>query len=539
MGSIYKKAVTRPLPAGAATKERRRRATAKELRQDPTTATVRETVASWTDRSGKQRTAVVVVGPDGTPRIRTEAATYTAKYRDADGVVREVATGCRDADAAKSKLAELMRTTERIRSGAISRTDAEVGKWQNVPLTEHVADYIAELRHRGLNADRVKTSESYLTSDCEGCGFRYLRDLNADALRKRLRSDAGMGAATYNWHSALWQAFGAWLSGWRMNGRRKSRTGDQRLGENPFEGFGKRDERSDRRRVARALTVDEMRRLLDQARRRPLDDALTIRRGKNTGQRTAKLSDSRRDELDRLGQERALIYKTLILTGLRKNELRTLTVGDLSHGDIPFLVLRSANEKSRKGSTVPLRSDLAAELRQWTAGRKPTEPVFNVPAGLIRILDRDLVAAGIPKIDDQGRRVHVHALRHSTGTHLSAAGVSPRTAQAVMRHSNVNLTMSTYTDQGLLDTSGAVELLPELPLTGSRTVAPTVAPATGKTCQNVSDSGNLGDLADPTEIGSEHEKTPQNTEVSRGFVVVVRAGLEPATPAFSVQCSTN
>src|SRR5690606_22479738 len=117
MGAIFKKTVTRPLPAGATTKERRRRATAKELRQDPATATVRETVASWTDRSGKRQTAVVVAGSDGSLRIRTEAATYTAKYRDVDGVVREVATGCRDAGAARTMLAELERTAERIRSG--------------------------------------------------------------------------------------------------------------------------------------------------------------------------------------------------------------------------------------------------------------------------------------------------------------------------------------------------------------------------------------------------------------------------------------
>ncbi len=118
-----------------------------------------------------------------------------------------------------------------------------------------------------------------------------------------------------------------------------------------------------------------MRRLLDQARRRPLDDALTIRRGPNKGQRTAKLSPERVAELERLGHERALIYKTLILTGLRKNELRTLTVGELSFGDVPFLVLRSANEKNGKGSTVPLRSDLAAELQQWTRDRSPSELV--------------------------------------------------------------------------------------------------------------------------------------------------------------------
>jgi len=558
MGTVYKKTVTRALPANATTKERRRRATARELRRDPTTATICETVATWTDRAGRRRTAVVVVGSDGSPRIRDEAATYTAKYRDADGIVQEVATGCRDADAARTKLAELMRTAERIQSGSLSRSDAEVGQWQSVPLSVHVADYIADLKARELNADRVKTSEAYLNNDCDGCGFKWLRDLNADALRKWLRSDSEMGAATYNWHSALWSAFGSWLCGVRLEGRRKSQTGDRRIASNPFAGFGKKNERDNRRRIARALTLDEMRRLLDQARRRPLDDALTIRRGKNAGQRTAKLSPERRAELERLGLERALIYKTLILTGLRKNELRTLAVGDLSFGDVPFLVLRSANEKNRKGSTVPLRSDLAAELQEWARGRSAGDLVFNLPAGLLRILDRDLVAAGIDKIDERKGRVHLHALRHSTGTALSMAGVSPRTAQAVMRHSNVNLTMNTYTDQRLLDTSAAVELLPELPLAGQvylkqnevdnrtdtgdgarRVVAPMVAPTTGKTCQTGSQSGKLGKVCGGDETGPENEKTPQNTEVSRGFSGVVRAGLEPATPAFSVQRHPN
>jgi site-specific recombinase XerD len=41
-------------------------------------------------------------------------------------------------------------------------------------------------------------------------------------------------------------------------------------------------------------------------------------------------------------------------------------------------------------------------------------------------------AAGIPKRDDRGRTVDVHALRHTFGTHLSKNGVAPRTAQAAM-----------------------------------------------------------------------------------------------------------
>lgn len=34
---------------------------------------------------------------------------------------------------------------------------------------------------------------------------------------------------------------------------------------------------------------------------------------------------------------------------------------------------------------------------------------------------RDLVAAGIPKVDESNKHLHLHAMRHSTGMHLSAA----------------------------------------------------------------------------------------------------------------------
>src|SRR5581483_8317889 len=89
---------------------------------------------------------------------------------------------------------------------------------------------------------------------------------------------------------------------------------------------------------------------------------------------------------------------------------------------------------------------------------------FYVPKGLLRILHLDLKAAGIPKRDERGRTVDVHALRHYFGTLLSKAGVAPRTAQAAMRHSTIDLTMNVYTDPKLLDVHGALDSLPNLPL---------------------------------------------------------------------------
>jgi len=255
---------------------------------------------------------------------------------------------------------------------------------------------------------------------------------------------------------------------------------------------------------------------------------MRVTRGPRKGELTAAVTPERRQELERVGFERALIYKTAILTGLRKNELRTLNVNDMSFGDLPFIVLRGENEKNGKGSSVPLRSDLAAELLQWVAGRAGDELVFHVPAGLLRIFDRDLIAAGIDKIDERGGRVHLHALRHSTGTHLSAANVAPRTAQAVMRHSDISLTMNTYTDERLLNAAGAVELLPELRLANrsdQSLVAPTVAPRVGNLCHLGAKSDNLGDLAGSTR----DTKKPCKTLGFTGFSQVGLAGFEPTT----------
>lgn len=51
-------------------------------------------------------------------------------------------------------------------------------------------------------------------------------------------------------------------------------------------------------------------------------------------------------------------------------------------------------------------------------------------------------------------------MRHTSGTHLSKAGVAPRVAMAVMRHSSLDLTMNIYTDPVFLDVGAAVDALP-------------------------------------------------------------------------------
>ena len=219
---------------------------------------------------------------------------------------------------------------------------------------------------------------------------------------------------------------------------------------------------------------------------------------------TAKVGQAGRERLVRLGRERALIYETLIYTGLRKNELASLTVADIHlDGEQPYAALAARNAKNGKGAQLPLRADLVQDLRghldeklaqyrRRTLKEGRTEVpmalpsdmmLFDVPRNLIRVFDRDLVAAGlarevvdpdtgkkhIDKTDADGRTLDVHCLRHTFATLLSKAGVGPRMAQELMRHSDIRLTMKAYTHVQLIDTASAVETLPSIGLVQRQT----------------------------------------------------------------------
>ena len=533
MGFVFKQTVTRVLPTNATIKPRRRTATASELRKNPRQTTIAETLASWIDRTGEKRVGLVIEDGSDSNRVRVESTTYYARFRDGDGIVRTVPTGCKEKKSAMAILSSLTNRAELVKAKVITSDQANIADFQSTPLRDHITEYINHLRARKVVLSRIKTTEKRLLESSEGCSFRYLNELNADRLFRWLSTQVScktrkMSASVYNGYIQIWISFGNWCIGKRINGKRSSMNGDKRLLANPFDGMGKLDEQADRRRKARSLNEAELIRLLDATQKRPLKEAMLIRKGKRKGLLEAKLSEECKVKLARLGYERSLIYKTAILTGLRLNELRTLVVSDLSFGDVPFVKLQSGNEKSRKGSTLALRSDLAVDLQQWCEAKQPSDLVFYVPNGLLRILDRDLIEAGIPKIDAEGFVVHVHALRHSFGTHLSMAGVAPRTAQAAMRHSNISLTMNTYTDARLLDTAAAVECLPSLPLclaSGLDFVTSLVTSTEVDSVQNES----IPDTFELPDDSTEERKNPANINIFAGFSSIGPAGFEPTT----------
>jgi integrase len=156
-------------------------------------------------------------------------------------------------------------------------------------------------------------------------------------------------------------------------------------------------------------------------------------------------------------------YLAAVTTGLRRGELSKLEWGDL-HLDVaqPVALVRAATTKDRKPAKAYLGRVLVAELKKLHSPGMPSNSL--VLAGRMPTMKRmleHLAQAGIPYLDDQGRRLDFHALRMTFDTNLAIAGVSDAVRMKLMRHKSPRLTMETYTDSEKVPVAGALARLPE------------------------------------------------------------------------------
>jgi len=77
------------------------------------------------------------------------------------------------------------------------------------------------------------------------------------------------------------------------------------------------------------------------------------------------------------------------------------------------------------------------------------------------MLRADLIEVGIDPEDNGSGKLDFHALRHTFGTLLAASGVHPKAAQDLMRHSDINLTMSRYTHTLRGQKAEAIDRIPD------------------------------------------------------------------------------
>ena len=311
------------------------------------------------------------------------------------------------------------------------------------PLSEHVDDWYESILADGRTEGHASIVKVHVQRIIKACGFLRFSDIDSEVIKQHLaqqqRQDQlareshangnhrGFSTETRNSHVRAIKQFSKWM------------VDERRAGESHVAGLKTKNVRTDRRRVRRALSMDDLLRLLRATHDGP-------DRGRTTG------------------PERALIYWVAVETGLRSSELRSLTAAsfDLA-ADQPTVTVEAAYSKRRQRDTLVLTADLAASLRTHLRSKLPSAPAFNVPRRTADMLKHDLELAKIPYIDpESGEVFDFHSLRVQCATNLARGGAHPSVAKAIMRHSTIKLTMDVYTRVAREDQASALEALPKL-----------------------------------------------------------------------------
>ncbi len=346
-----------------------------------------------------------------------ETRYYYVRYRLADMPVdRWKSLGVTDKQVAAKKAREFIQEKEREAAGILEpRVVRDAAKR---PLKEHLDDYVADLERRarsGRGGRGARLLKGRILRLMDGCGWRLAVQVSPDSFTS-WRNQRSEAARTLNHY---WQGMVSFLNWLERVGRIKT---------NPLKYVPKVDERGQRRRVRRAFTDEELRKLINGS------------------------------------GPRGVIYFTAARTGLRQEELRQLTWGDLHlEASAPFVIVRAVTAKNKTEERVCLVPEIVGALKSYRPTIcAPGDLVF--PQGIPRAsrLKVDSERNGITYRDESGRYADFHALRYTWATFLQQNDIPQRFAMKLMRHSDIKLTSKIYTDETQLPIYDAIKGLPQL-----------------------------------------------------------------------------
>lgn len=142
-----------------------------------------------------------------------------------------------------------------------------------------------------------------------------------------------------------------------------------------------------------------------------------------------------------------VFWSLMAFAGLRKSEAIAVRPADIREGYL------HVTGKGRKYARVPVASRLLAELDRY--GERPEDQPYIGTSMSECVLWNACKRA---RLDAQGKP-HFHRFRHSFGTNLLRAGATITEVQRLMRHSNVQLTLSVYSHLLPEDLERAVNLV--------------------------------------------------------------------------------
>ncbi len=400
--------------------------------------------------------------------------------------------------------------TKLVEIGLLDASRGEAAK----PLVEHIEDWQAFLTAKGNTAAHVKLAVSRVKRILGE--FTTLHSILAQKVHKWLseRREAGLSRRTSNFYLSTAKSFCAWL------------VRNRRISENPLQHLQSVSAKEDTRHARRALNTGEIRALLAAAEAGPERYGMT-------------------------GPERALCYRLALETGLRRNEIKTLTARCLDlDANPPTVTVLAAYSKHRREDKLPLRLEMAEALRELLYSKAAQDLVFpKLPRRAAAMLRLDLEAAGISYVDEAGRFADFHSLRHTFISELSRSGIHPKVAQSLARHSTIVLTMDRYTAPALLETQAeAVNRLPEFVAVGQELKREGTTDSVLASCLLFSggfsgtsvDSNGQKDGADADVRTARKPAKTLGKPAKTSLLKKIRpAGFEPATPGLGNRCSIH
>jgi len=401
---------------------------------------------------------------------------WLIEYRDADGN-RAYAKGFTDKGLTEQLAAKLENEVMLRKRGMIDPAQERLLAIKQSPIGDSLAAFDRSLdnttpKHRKLTMTRVRKL-------VEATEAKTLADLEAEKVEgalKEIRREEDLGNRTYNHYLQAIDEFGKWL------------VSSKRLPTNPVAGIDRLNAETDVRHKRRALTADEMSRLVRAAR------------------------ESGVEVQGYPGELRARVYLMSFFTGLRRGELGSLTPLSFRLDDPqPTLVVEAACSKHRRKDTLPMHPDLVALVREWNSGLEPDEPLFPRLARkkTYTMVQKDLERAGIPYETHEGLADFHAAGRHSHITGLMASGASIMEAKELARHADIRQTAK-YTHIGMKDRARALGNLVPPNTCEPVSVSGMCRDSGGVQSQEVSAAGSEAE----SEEAPENEKTPSGEGVS-------------------------
>jgi integrase len=289
---------------------------------------------------------------------------------------------------------------------------------------DHLADWHCYLTAKGATRQHALLSRNRAHHVIELARIWKLFDLSPGKIQTVLKAvrDDGASLRSIHHYTRAIKAFSRWLL---KDGRAKLDAPAHLTSPNPD---------PDRGHERRALTREELDRLIQAAESGPIDYKMT-------------------------GPDRAALYRVALRAGFRANELRFLTPEsfDLT-GDPPTVTVKVAYSKRRRQDVQPIRPDLAAALVPCIASKPAGKPVFgSLTKHTADMIRHDLETAGIAYRDHDGRVADFHALRHSYVSMLARSTAPVKVVQTLARHSTPALTLGVYSHIGLFDQTGALD----------------------------------------------------------------------------------